>query len=282
MSADYPQPRRPPRAPTPPNGAPAVRVVPGRTADTAKIEYKGQLRLVAQWEADAALELARGNPRRSLEIYGVILAAFPQYAKAWYNKAVTLHTATRELDQALSAYERAERLLPGNLDILHNKAKLLSEMRREADALTTYERVLQADPNYLKSLEGASALLINAGQPDRAEPLLRRAVDIYIQAGKDPYRAQQLLATALTNIGRSKEAVKLIDTALGRHPEDDSLWEARGVALSNMEDYREAVLSLTRALRLNRGNRFAWDTRQQLLAVCQQRRLRFSDAELAL
>jgi len=282
VSADYPQPRRPPRAPSRPNGAPPVRVVPGRTADTAKIEYKGQLRLVAQWEADAALELARGNPRRSLEIYDVILAAFPQYAKAWYNKAVTLHTATREFDQALVAYERAERLLPGNLDILHNKAKLLSEMRRDPEALATYERILQADPHYVKSLEGASALLINAGQPDRAEPLLRRAVDIYIQAGKDPYRAQQLLATALTNIGRSKEAVKLIDTAIGRHPEDDSLWEARGVALSNMEDYREAVLSLTRALRLNRGNRFAWDTRQQLLAVCQQRRVRFSDAELAL
>ncbi len=278
MNPGTPPRRRPPRPP----GAPPVRVVPGATADTAKIEFDGHLRLVAQWEAEAALELTRGNPRRSLEIYDAILTAFPQYAKAWYNKAVTLHTAMRDFNNALFAYESAERLLPGNLDILHNKAKLLSEMRRNQEALATYERVLQANPNYLKSLEGAAALLINSGQPDRAEPLLNRAVNIYVKAGKDPYRAEQLLATALTNIGRSKEAVKLIDKAIARHPDDDSLWEARGVALSNMEDYREAVLSLTRALRINRSNRFAWETREQLIAVCKQRRVRFSEKDLAV
>lgn len=278
MNPGIPKQRRPPRSP----GSPAVRVIPGQTADTAKIEYNGQTKLVAQWEADAALEMARGNAQHSLEIYDVILAAFPQYAKAWYNKAVTLHTALRDYDKALWAYENAERFLPGNLDILHNKAKLLAEMRRHQEALATYDRVLKANPNYLKSLEGAAALLINTGQPQRAEPMLRRAVDIYVKAGKDPYRAQQLLATALTNVGRSKEAVKIIDAAIGRHPEDDSLWEARGVALSNMEDYREAVLSLTKALRINRENRFAWETREQLLAVCKQNKVKFRDKDLAI
>lgn len=278
MNSGIPEKRRPPRAP----GSPSVRVIPGRTADTAKIEYQGQVKLVAQWEADAALELARGNPQRALEIYDVILTAFPQYAKAWYNKALTLQTSMRDFEQALWAYENAERFLPGNLDILHNKAKLLADMRRNQEALATYGRVLKANPNYLKSLEGAAALYINAGQPGQAEPLLRRAVDIYVKAGKDPYRAQQLLATALTNIGRSKEAVKVIDGLIGRHPDDDSLWEARGVALSNMEDYREAVLSLTKALRINRSNRFAWETREQLLAVCKQNKVKFREKDLAI
>ncbi len=282
MNPHNPQRQTSPRTPGAPNRQSAVRVVPGRTADTAKIEYKGKLKLVAQWEADAALDLARGNPGKSLEIYDMILTAFPQYAKAWYNKAVTLHTAMHEFDKALYAYEMAQRFLPRNLDVLHNKAKLLSEMRRDREALATYDQVLKANPNYLKSLEGAAALLINAGQPERAEPLLTRAVDIYVRAGRDPYRARQLLATALTNVGRSKEALKLIDTEIVNHPEDDSLWEARGIALSNMEDYREAVISLTRALRLNNGNRFAWDTRQQLLTVCKQNKVRFSNADLAV
>jgi tetratricopeptide (TPR) repeat protein len=282
LSQHNPQRYTPPRTPGAPTGQPAVRVVPGRTAETAKIEYKGKLKLVAQWEADAALDLARGNPLKSLEIYDMILTAFPQYAKAWYNKAVTLHTALREFDKALYAYGMAQRFLPQNLDILHNKAKLLSEMRRNREALATYDQVLKANPDYLKSLEGAAALLINAGQPERAEPLLTRAVDIYVRAGRDPYRARQLLATALTNVGRSKEALKLIDTEIVNHPEDDSLWEARGIALSNMEDYREAVISLTRALRINNSNRFAWDTRQQLLTVCKQNKVRFSNADLAV
>ncbi len=258
-----------------------VRVTPGATADTARIEYAGESKLVVQWEAEAALEMARENPKHSLELYEVILAAFPHYAKAWYNKAVILHTVFREYDRALDAYSRAHEALPQNLDILHNKAKLLGEMRRTQEAQAVYEQVLRVDPNYLMSLEGYAALLINAGAPEKAEPLLVRAERIYEKKGRDPYRATQLLATAYSNLGRNKEALKAIDRALDAHPKDDSLWEARGIALSNMEKYREAVECLTKALRINRANRFAFDTRQQLLEVCKQHKIRFREDELA-
>jgi len=129
-------------------------------------------------------------------------------------------------------------------------------------------------------LEGLGALLINEGQPDRAEGYLERAIDLYEKKNQDPYRALQLLATALTNAGKNKEAVKAIDRALNKHPQDDTLWEAKAIALSNMEKYREAVAAFTQALRINRTNRFALDTRTQLLEVCKQNKIRFSDAEL--
>lgn len=270
------------KAPAPAQAAaPAVRVTPGATADTARIEYQGDTKFVTQWELDASLELARENAKRSLEIYEMILAAFPLYAKAWYNKAIILHTVYRQFDLALDAYNRAHKALPQNLDILHNKAKLLGEMRRTEEAQAVYEQVLRADPDYLMSLEGYAALLINAGTPEKAEPLLVRAERIYQKIGRDPYRATQLLATAFSNLGRDKEALKAIDRALVGHPKDDSLWEARGIALSNMEKYREAVECLTKALRINRVNRFALDTRQQLLEVCKQHKIRFNETELA-
>lgn len=225
--------------------------------------------------------MSRSNPRRAVELYDVILAAFPKYAKAWYNKAIILHTALHEFDRALDAYDRAHHALPSNLDILHNKAKLLSELRRDGEAAAAYEQILRRDPNYLKSLEGYAALLINGGHPDRAEPLLVRAESLYAKNGQDPYRALQLLATAYTNMGKSKDALKAIDRALATHPQDDTLWEARGIALSNVDRYREAVQCFTRALQLNRSNRFALETRQQLLEVCAQHKIRFSEAELA-
>ena len=292
MTGEMPRQRRPPRAPEPaaaapraaatPQGAPpSVRVIPGATAETARIEAAGHSKFVIEWEAEAALEMARENPRRALEIYEVILAAFPQYAKAWYNKGIILHTVFREYDRALDAYNRAHQALPKNLDILHNKAKLLAEMRRTKEAMAVYEQVLRVDPNYLMSLEGYAALLINAGTPEKAEPLLVRAERIYDKSGRDPYRALQLLATAYSNLGRNKEALRAIDRALGAHPQDDSLWEARGIALSNQEKYREAVECLTKALRINRANRFAFDTRQQILEVCKQHKIRFSEGELS-
>lgn len=291
LTGEYVAKKRPPRAPS---GHPApashghaahprpqVRVTPGATAETARIEFGGQTKFIVEWEAEAALEMSRSNPRKAVEIYDVILAAFPKYAKAWYNKAVILHSATREYDRALDAYDRAHSALPGNLDILHNKAKLLSELRRDSEAAAAYEQVLRADPNYLKSLEGYAALLINGGHPEQAEGLLVRAEGLYSKSGQDPYRALQLLATAYTNMGRSKDALKAIDRALAKHPQDDTLWEARGIALSNIERYREAVQCFTQALRLNRTNRFALETRQQLLEVCNQHKIRFTEGELA-
>lgn len=256
-------------------------MIPGATAETARIEVNGTAKFVIEWEADAALEMSRGNARKAMEIYEIILQAFPSYAKAWYNKAVILHTTLREPERALEAYERAGKALPGNLDILHNKAKLLAEMRRTEEAMAAYEQVLRVDPDYVKSLEGYAALLINGGASDRAEPMLLRAEGLYSKGGRDPYRALQLLATAYTNMGRSKDALKALDRALAAHPQDDTLWEARGIALSNMERYREAVQCFTQALRLNRTNRFALDTRTQLLEVCKQHKIRFAESELA-
>jgi tetratricopeptide (TPR) repeat protein len=258
-----------------------VRVIPGTSAETAQIEYQGQTKFVIQWETDAAVEMARGNHQAALQVFDMILSAFPHYAKAWYNRAIILHTGTRDFEGALAAYNKAHAALPGNTDILHNKAKLLVEMRREKEAAAIYEQVLRLDPKYLKSLEGYGALLINAGAPERAEPFLERAVDLYEKKDQDPYRALQLLATAYTNAGKSKEALKALDRIVEKHPNDDSLWEAKGIALSNMEKYREAVQAFTQALRLNKGNRFALDTRTQLLEVCKQHKIRFSDFELA-
>ncbi len=256
-------------------------MTPGATAESARIEFNGQSKFVVQWEADAAVEMARGHHQAALAIFDMILSAFPRYAKAWYNKAIILHSGLRDFPGALSAYERAQAALPGNTDILHNKAKLLSEMRRDKEAAAVYEEVLGVDPKYVKSLEGYGALLINNGVPQRAEPLLEKAVALYEKNGFDSYRALQLLATAYTNMGKNKEAIKALDRALEKHPQDDSLWEGKGIANSNMERYREAVQSFTQALRLNGANKFALDTRAQLLEVCKQHKIRFADAELA-
>lgn len=294
MTVEYSANKKPPRPPAPaakpgaqaapaaPQGPPpGFRVIPGPNAESARIEAGGESKLVIEWETEAALEMARGNNKRALQIYDLILFAFPNYAKAWYNKAIILHTGTREYERALDAYDRAHRALPGNLDILHNKAKLLSELRRVPEAEAVYAQVLKADPKYVKSLEGYGALLINTSRPAEAEPLLRRAEHAYEKLRQDPYRSQQLLATAYTNMGRTKDAIKVLDAAIRRHPQDDSLWEAKGIAFSNMEKYKDAVQCLTQALRLNRGNKFAFETRQQVLEVCKQNKITFAPSELA-
>jgi tetratricopeptide (TPR) repeat protein len=304
LTGEIPAQRRPPRPPEPGTRAsdglgqtrpaapaasaagagaarPAVRVIPGKSAETAQIEFQGHTKFVIQWETDAAVEMSRGNHQAALAVFDMILSAFPHYAKAWYNRAIILHQGFRDYDGALYAYDKAHAALPQNTDILHNKARLLAEMKREKEAAAVYEQVLRIDPKYVKSLEGYGALLINAGAPERAEQYLDRAATLYEKSGQDPYRALQLLATAYTNAGKTKDALRTIDKALGKHPQDDSLWEAKGIALSNMEKYREAVQAFTQALRLNRANRFAFDTRTQLLQVCRERKIRFSDGELA-
>jgi tetratricopeptide (TPR) repeat protein len=291
MTGEAPMQKRPPRPPEPtarPPSAPAgtaapppIRVIPGKSAETAQIEFQGQTKFVIQWETDAAVEMSRGNHQGALAVFDMILQAFPHYAKAWYNRAVILHEGFRDFPGALAAYDKAHKALPQNTDILHNEARLLAEMRQPKEAEAAYLEVLRIDPKYVKSLEGLGALLINEGASGRAEGYLERAVDLYAKKGQDAYRALQLLATAYTNSGKNKEAIKAIDRALGAHPQDDTLWEAKGIALSNMDKYREAVAAFTQALRINRANRFALETRTQLLEVCKQNKIRFTDGELA-
>jgi predicted O-linked N-acetylglucosamine transferase (SPINDLY family) len=75
----------------------------------------------------------------------------PQSAELWSNRG-TLQAALNNREAALVSFNRALQLKPGFPGATANRANILFELRRFADAMPDYERLLQTDPQYAYAL----------------------------------------------------------------------------------------------------------------------------------
>ena len=219
---------------------------------------------VEDWESDATIALTRGDIFGALRIYEEILKVYPQYLKAWYNRAVILDQYANDKRQSLWCYDQALKIDPKHVDILHNKAKLLADMGAYDEAEKYYIRALQSRPNYTKSLMGLATAYVNTGKYEEA----LRAVDLAERQKLKPAQKADLLgikAIVLSNMGRSKQAIKVCKKALSMTPKDDTIWETMGIAYYNTNKFKDAVRCLNKALEMNPQNQSARNMKREIL-----------------
>ncbi len=216
----------------------------------ALTEDVSSFKTVDDWEGDATIMLTRGDIFGALHIYEEILKVYPQYTKAWYNRAVILAAYVKDYRAALWAYDQALAIEPKNPDILHNKAKLMLDLGMYDEAEKGFIKVLQQRPNYTKSLMGLAIACVNTGRfvdANRAIELAER----HKLAKDEKANLLSLKAIVLNNIGKSKQSVKVAKAALALNPKDDSLWETMGISYYNLKKFRESIACLNRAIQLN-------------------------------
>jgi membrane dipeptidase len=147
--------------------------------DMAAASYRKALELDANLKG-AYLELgeilvAKGDHSAAVEILQKATAAMPDSAKAWelMGKA---QEEQKQVDEALASFTRATDLDPNMAESHYWKGKLLLEQKKDvANALPALEKAVALDgsnPDYLTVLGGA---LFNAKQLDRAIELLKKA-----------------------------------------------------------------------------------------------------------
>ena len=227
-------------------------------------EDVSSFKTVDDWEGDATILLTRGDIFGALHIYEEILKVYPQYTKAWYNRAVILASYVKDFRGALWAYDQALAIEPKNPDVLHNKAKLLLDLGKYEEAERGFIKVLQQKPGYTKSLMGLAIAYVNTGKFDEAV----RAINLAERARLTKDEKANLLgikAIVLNNLGKSKQAVKVAKAALSMNPKDDSLWETMGIAYYNLKKFREAVRCLNRAIQMNPQNVTARQLKRDIL-----------------
>ena len=228
------------------------------------VDDVGAFKTVEDWESDATIALTRGDVFGALKIYEEILKVYPKYVKAWYNRAVILEQYVKDYRQALWSYEQALLIEPDNVDVLHNKGKLLSDMGQFVEAEKSYIRALQVKPNYLKSLMGLAATYVNTGKLNEA----LRAVALAERHKLTSQQKGDLLSVksiVLSNLGKSKQAIKVAKKALAINPKDDSLWETMGVAYFNIKKFKDAIKCLNRAIQMNPQNMSARHMKREIL-----------------
>jgi tetratricopeptide (TPR) repeat protein len=100
------------------------------------------------WANQAAAYLNENAFSQALDSTRQALTLNQNSFVAWYNRGLAFTIMdTPQFECALDAYQEAERLNPGNADVLTGQGIALQGLERRQEAIAQFDRVLSADPN---------------------------------------------------------------------------------------------------------------------------------------
>ena len=219
----------------------------GRLAEAEKVYTRILKTLPDQFETLqllAELKMQRGKPGEAFRHMSAAVAARPSSADARIHLGHVLRALKRDAD-ALASFEEAQRLDPASIDALGNRGDVLLALGRPGDALACFGKVLSLAPGHPEALANRGAALAALGQYDEA----LADFDAVLRAAPNPMVAYNR-GLALANLGRSAEAVAAYDQALAMVPNHVAALGSRGVALQALNRHAEALASFDRALAL--------------------------------
>ena len=128
-------------------------------------ENRPELFLTAdEFIADGDQKLESQQYEAALSAYDRALEVQPGNADLWFNRSRAL-TELNKKDEALAALNEVTRLSPDNNEAWYQIGLLLREQRRYEEALSAFDKVIEADPTDAKSW-------LNRG--DGAEPVAEK------------------------------------------------------------------------------------------------------------
>jgi len=212
-----------------------------------------------------------GSYEEAVKAYDKVIEIDPNYGNAWMRKGYSLHSLAvfnknlSMYDESLKAFDRAVELIPDNDtrnlalawdgraialmsmgNILEDAGRQDEAKIRREEALVSYERAIELDPNFT----GLEARLYKAG--------------------------------ILADLGRYNESIDAFDEIIETLPANDTLYAAivltdKGIVLENMGDHEEALNAFDSVLELDPSNMIAMQGKGTAL----QSLGRISEAEAA-
>ncbi len=174
------------------------------------------------------------SPGTSIEELRVAVAANPDDASLRRRLAIALHE-TRQLDEALTQFEMAAKLLP---DVPHllELAIALASVSRLDESQVYYEKILTSEPRHAVALHNLANLHFRRGQLDLAISRYHQA----IAARPDYVLARFHLGQALERSGKTEEAYRTYESIVAGDPR-----ESRDAMVLVDALYRIASIDLT-------------------------------------
>lgn len=174
----------------------------------------------------------------------------PNYDEAIFNRA-NLYGALKKYDEAIKGYDEAIKLRPEYIDAIVNRANMLGELRRYDEAMKGYELAITINPNHVNALLGiAQAQRATRDYKksffniDRALAFSNSALAFTSQG--DVYRANQQFDLALTSYSN----------AIGIDAKHVGAWFGKGLVLSRLSKYLEAIECFSTVIELDQSKEF--------------------------
>ncbi len=217
----------------------------GRLAEAEKIYTRILKTLPDQFETLsllAELKIQRHKPGEAFRHMTAAVAARPGSADARIHLGHVLRALKRDAD-ALASFDKALAIDPGNVDALGNRGDVLLALRRPAEALACFDKILAASPAHAEARANRGAAL--AALDRHAEALAD--FDAALAAAPHPIVFYNR-GLALAALGRLADAVAAYDRALAVMSGHAAAWSSRGVALQALNRHTEAIASFERAI----------------------------------
>ncbi len=138
-------------------------------------------------------------------------------------RAKELMAAGRYAD-AVASYEKLVQAIPGNPGLRLNLAMALHMAGEDARAIPHFEAVLKQQPNALPALMLLSASRLRTGSPAKAVPLLERALVL----APDDKEGRSMLADALLMLERYEAAIPHLRKLIAADPRNPRSWYGLG------------------------------------------------------
>ena len=164
----------------------------------------------------------------------------------WFKIGNDLYKLER-YEEAITAYDQAIRLDPGDALSYHGKGDVLNELERYEEAITAYDQVIRLDPNFVNAYHGKGRTLCNLGYYEEA--LI--TCDQVIRLDTNNALAYSNKGMALYKLERYEEAITAYDQAIRLDPGDALSYHGKGDVLDELERYEEAITAYDQVIRLD-------------------------------
>ena len=153
-----------------------------RDVDGAMAEYQAALRL----EPDnprahtglGSISLRKGQPEQAIDELKKATAAGDRAPAQAYVLLGGAYASLHRYDEAIGAWRKAEKLLPGDPEEPLNIAGLLIELKRYADAITEVQPIADANPKNARLEFVLGKALLRAGDTEEGMPAFQKAVEV--------------------------------------------------------------------------------------------------------
>jgi len=228
----------------------------------------------------------KGNLQRSLKYLkkasDISILLVNQSLQAQCQNALALvHTDLGNIDDAVSAYQRALSLSPESGFLWNNLGQLLAKNERNEEAINAYTKALTCSPQDFLSWDGLGHIFIKLGIYQNAISAFEKALEIapfyefswagigraYLESGhlekaitplRKAVEINSHIIDAWINLGKcfaqqkyELGAIAVLNKAIEFNPQNPDLWDELGRLYLQRQNYSESITAFEKAISQN-------------------------------
>jgi tetratricopeptide (TPR) repeat protein len=167
-------------------------------------------------------------------------------SRAWYNKAKALEESGNH-QEALKSYNRAIEIQPEYYYAWNNRGNILDELGNHQEAIKAYDKAIEIKPGYYEAWNNKGTTVALLGKHEEAITCFNKVIEI----NPESYEAWYNKGATLALEGKLEEAIQSYNKVIAMKPYMYEAWNRKGEVLEKLGKHEEAIQCYDKALQIN-------------------------------